>query len=64
MEGDKIDFQKLDWGSFTKQAYHSGFKKDELMDYAQHVLAHPTRFREITKRRARFYINVIGRKRR
>lgn len=59
-----MDFQKLDWGSFTKQAYNSGFKKNELMDYAQHVLAHPNRFREITKRRARFYINVIGRKKR
>ena len=60
-KSDIIDWDELKWGSFTKQAYAAGFKKDELKDFAQYVLAHPKRYRDVTMRRARFYVNVIGR---
>jgi len=49
----------MEWGSFTKQAYAAGYKKDELPEFASHVLAHPNRYRSKTLRRATFYKNVI-----
>lgn len=53
---------KAEQDSFLKQAYGAGFKKDELPDFAAHVLANPSRYRDVTKRRARIFVNIIGRK--
>jgi hypothetical protein len=58
-----IDFDDMDWGSFTKQknAYNS---KLTLKEFADLVLSEdpPKRFIEKTKDRARFYLNVILKK--
>lgn len=54
--------EKTEKESFMKQAYTAGFKKEELPDFAAHVLANPSRYRNVTKRRARLFVNIIGRK--
>ena len=58
-----IDFEDMDWGSFTKQknAYDS---KLSLEEFADLVLSEdpPKKFTEKTKDRARFYLNVILKK--
>jgi hypothetical protein len=38
--------------AFIKQGYIAGFKKSEVYEFASHVLAHPTRYREKTLDRA------------
>jgi hypothetical protein len=55
-----IEFEKLDWGSFTKQSQNAGFGKRNLLGFSKYVLGHPKRFREKTRNRARFYMNVIA----
>lgn len=59
-----IDFEDLKWGSFTEQfnAYKRQYPKTNIKDldeFASFVLAHPTKFKERTKKRARFYKNII-----
>ncbi len=60
-----IDFEDMKWGSFSKQlqAYNSQHnKKLDLHNFAMMILANPDKFQERTKKRARFYINVILKK--
>ena len=60
-----IDFEDMKWGSFSKQlqAYNSQHnKKLDLHTFAMMILANPDKFQERTKKRARFYINVILKK--
>jgi hypothetical protein len=64
---NKIDFEDLKWGSFTKQfqAYKRQVPSssiDNLGEFADYVLAHPQHFKKTTERRARFYKNVIDKK--
>lgn len=47
-------------GSFTRTAQNYGYKKTELRKFAQSVLAHPNKYKPITRRRARFYLSVIS----
>jgi len=60
-----IDFEDMKWGSFSKQlqAYNSQHKKKlDLHSFAMMILANPDKFQERTKKRARFYINIILKK--
>jgi hypothetical protein len=55
----------MKWGSFSKQlqAYNSQHKKKlDLHSFAMMILANPDKFKERTKKRARFYINIILKK--
>lgn len=63
MADKQINFDELDWGTFTNTAQNYGYKKTELKDFAFHVLAHPKKYRSITRKRATFYINVLSNKR-
>ena len=63
---DKIDWEDMKWGSFTEQLQqynrtHAKPMKD-LKQLAEHVLANPQNFKDKTKKRARFYLNVILKK--
>jgi hypothetical protein len=63
--GKIIDFEDMKWGSFSKQlkAYNTQHKKKlNLKKFAMMVLANPNKFQERTKKRARFYLNVILKK--
>ena len=64
---DDIDFDKIKWGSFTKQ--FNAFKRKntgsgikDLEDFADMILKNADDFTEKTKDRARFYLNVILKK--
>jgi hypothetical protein len=70
MEGEgiskgKIDFEDIKWGSFTEQlnAYNSGkSKKLSLEDFAKMILKDPSKYKAKTLKRARFYLNVLIKK--
>jgi hypothetical protein len=62
-----IDFDKIKWGSFTKQ--FQAFKRqepnskiDNLDEFADFIISHPNNFKKTTLKRARFYKNVIEKK--
>lgn len=57
-EENSIDFEKMKWGSFTKQAQREGFR--DLTTFAKRVLDNPEHYYDTTRRRARFYLNVIN----
>lgn len=57
-EENSIDFEKMKWGSFTKQAHREGFR--DLTTFAKRVLENPEHYYDTTQRRARFYLNVIN----
>jgi hypothetical protein len=62
--GEEPEYDKLKWGSFTKQfnAYNKKHPKNELKnlkEFAQMVVANPDKFAKTTEKRARFYMNVI-----
>jgi hypothetical protein len=57
--GQALDFDKMKWGSFTKQAQSHGYSKDELPQFANYVLSNKEDFEPTTERRANFYKNVI-----
>jgi hypothetical protein len=68
-QGKRIDFEDISQGSFTKQ--FQAFKQQNprtriktLEQYAKHVLAksNSKKFKEVTKRRARFYLNILAKK--
>lgn len=66
-EEDDIDWEGLDWGSFTKQMKrfqqqhkNSGIK--DLEQFADMILKNPTKYIKRTLDRARFYKNVILKK--
>lgn len=56
-DGEDIDFERMKWGSFTKQAKREGF--DDLGRFAREVLANPKNYYSTTRRRAHFYLNVL-----
>jgi hypothetical protein len=60
-----IDFEDMKWGSLTKQVevYNKQHNSNlDLHSFSMMVLANPDKFKERTKKRARFYINVINKK--
>lgn len=66
-EGEKIDWEDIKWGSFTKQfeeykRQHPNSKIDDLEHFAESILANPADFQKSTLKKARFYINVLSKK--
>jgi hypothetical protein len=64
---DLIDFEDLKWGSFTEQfnAYNRQHKRKKFKDlesFAKWLLANPQGRQQKTLRRARFYLNVLLKK--
>jgi hypothetical protein len=62
-----IDFDKIKWGSFSKQfqAFKNqepNSKIDNLDKFADFIISHPNNFKKTTLKRARFYKNVIEKK--
>ncbi len=58
---DDIDYDKLKWGSFTKQ-FNAQKKKlgvKDLGEFADHIISNPAKFAKKTLQRANFYKNVI-----
>ena len=55
--GEDIEFERMKWGSFTKQARREGY--DDLGRFAREVLANPKKYYSTTRRRAHFYLNVL-----
>lgn len=58
---DDIDYDKLKWGSFTKQ-FNASKKKlgvKDLGEFADHIISNPKKFAKKTLQRANFYKNVI-----
>jgi hypothetical protein len=57
-------FDKIKWGTFTKQ--FKKFKKlhpnATMEQFAKDVINHPEKYQKITEKRARFYMNIILRK--
>ena len=63
-DDDDIEWDKIDWGSFTKQfnrfkQTHTGGKISDLEDFAKLILKNPEKYASKTLKRARFYLNVI-----
>ena len=56
-DGEDIDFERMKWGSFTKQAKREGY--EDLGRFAREVLANPKKYYSTTRRRAHFYLNVL-----
>jgi hypothetical protein len=57
-----IDFEDIEWGSFTKTFKNFKAKNgypETLHDFAMLVTANPDHFRKKTLHRARFYLNVL-----
>ena len=62
---DDIDFDDIKWGKFTDQLnrYNSQNKKDlDLCQFADLILSNPKKYTMTTQRRARFYKNVLAKK--
>ena len=64
---DPIDWDSLDWGSFTKQfkrfsQQHPHTKVKDLGDFARMILQNKDKFSAKTEKRANFYKNVIEKK--
>lgn len=60
---EEIDWDKMDWGSFSKQLerYNSQHKSKQLNlpQFAEMILKDPSKYQKKTVRRARFYKNVL-----
>ena len=62
---DKIDWDSMDWGSFSEQLkyYNSKNKKKlDLPQFAKMILKNPGKYKQKTVKRARFYENVLSKK--
>jgi hypothetical protein len=64
---DYPDWEHLKWGSFTKQfeKYNQEHPHNEIEDlehFAKSILANPKEYQPTTLKRARFYLNVILKK--
>jgi hypothetical protein len=62
---DDIDFDDIKWGKFTDQLnrYNSQNKKNlDLCQFADLILSNPKKYTMTTQRRARFYKNVLAKK--
>lgn len=58
---DEIDYDKMKWGSFTKQ-FNASKKKlgvKNLGEFADHIISNPKKFAKKTLQRANFYKNVL-----
>ena len=71
LEGGKLpdypDWENMKWGSFTKQfeRYNEEHPDNEIEDlehFAKSILANPKEYQPRTLKRARFYLNVILKK--
>jgi hypothetical protein len=65
--GDLPDWEHLNWGSFTKQferynEEHPDNGIEDLEHFARSILANPKEYQPRTLKRARFYLNVILKK--
>jgi hypothetical protein len=65
--GDLPDWEHLKWGSFTKQferynQEHPDNGIEDLEHFARSILANPKEYQPRTLKRARFYLNVILKK--
>jgi hypothetical protein len=63
-EKDVVDWEDIKWGTFTNQfeafkRQHPSNTVKDLNDFAKHIVANPKHFKETTKKRARFYLNVL-----
>ena len=61
------DWEHMKWGSFTKQfnnfrTLNPHSRVTDLKDFADVIVAHPDHFHKRTVKRARFYINVLNKK--
>ena len=61
-DDDEVDFSTIKWGSFTRT--WQSFRRrnggpDTLHRFAILVERFPERFRKVTRRRAKFYMDVI-----
>lgn len=64
-DDDDIDFDDIKWGKFTDQLdrYNSQNKKNiGLCQFADLILRNPKKYTVTTQRRARFYKNVLAKK--
>ncbi len=64
-DDDDIDFDDIKWGKFTDQLnrYNSQNKKNlDLCGFADLILSNPKKYTMTTQRRARFYKNVLAKK--
>ena len=64
-DDDDIDFDDIKWGKFTDQLdrYNSQNKKNiSLCQFADLILRNPKKYTVTTQRRARFYKNVLAKK--
>ena len=67
MIGQGLDWEHLNHGSFTEQFHafqiqHPNMDVDTLEDFAEKILQEPEHYRDNTIKRARFYMNVILKK--
>ena len=62
---DKIDWDSMDWGSFSEQLKYYNSKNKKKMDlpqFAKMILKTPGKYKQKTVKRARFYENVLSKK--
>ena len=62
---EPIDWDDVNWGSFTEQLnkYNSTYKKKlTLPKFADLILKDPKKYKQKTVKRARFYVNVLSKK--
>ena len=62
---EEIDWDSIDWGSFEEQlkAYNGKMKKKlDMPEFADMILKTPEKFQRKTVKRARFYKNVLSKK--
>jgi len=62
---EPIDWDDINWGSFTEQLkkYNSQYKKKlTLPKFADMILKDPKKYKSKTVKRARFYVNVLSKK--
>lgn len=67
LKPEPIDWEDLKWGSFTKQfeeykRQHPNSKIDDLEHFAESILANQQDYKKTTIKRARFYLNVLLKK--
>ena len=59
---EEYDFVSLKWGSFTrtwKAFQRRNFGPDTLKEFAFFVETHPDLFRKVTRRRAKFFLEIV-----
>jgi hypothetical protein len=64
---NKVDWEDIKWGSFTNQfeeykRQHPNSKIDDLEHFAESILANSQDYKKTTLKKARFYLNVLAKK--